>query len=151
MRQITVPELKTLYEDSELILVQVTAVQIADPEEEGAIAYIVGLRALFQGDPTLRSIGLVAGGDRSRAPGPKIYRRFDFVLSSIHSIFHEKTYNLTLWLRTAEITEPIEMFIREFQLDEKAFGPSEKVRRLILDALRSEGPTIARNRDTADA
>lgn len=151
MRQITVPELKALSEDPELVLVQISAVQIANPEEAGTLSYVVGLRGLFVGDPTMRPLGMVTGSERARAPGPKFYRRLDFVLSSIQQIFLGKTYNLIVWLRAAEVSEPVEMFIREFQLEEKVFGAPEKVRRLLLDSLRGERPPIERSRDTADA
>lgn len=150
MRQITITEMRGLYEDSELLMVQVNAIQIAAPEESGVIGYVVGLRALFAGDPSWRSIGLVCGGERSRAPGPKVYHRLDFVLSAVQTIFLEKTYNLVLWLRASNVEEPVEMFIQEFQLEDKSFGTAEKVRVLILDALRGEKPDIARSRNTAD-
>ena len=151
MRQITVSEMKTLQEDPELLLVQVHAVQIKDPDESDEMGFVVGIRALFAGDPTWRSIGIMAGADRSRSPGPKIYRRLDFVISSAQTIFLEKAYNIVLWLKTASVAEPLETFIQEFQLDERTFGPAEKVREQVVTALRGERLEIARNRDTADA
>lgn len=151
MRQVSVIEMKGMAEDPDLVMVQACVAQIADPDEPGVLAFVIGLRSLMKGDASWRSTGIITGGDRARVPGPKIYRRIEFVLSAIRSIFKDKTYNLMLWPLGSRFAEPGEMFIREFELGDKIYGPGEGVRAHVVACLRGEISEVARNRDTADA